>query len=543
MHKIAMIADPHYHEIFPGYDFAGVTFDGKLGACIRTRADSSASTRIFNESYFAFRAALDACADQDIRLVAIVGDLTDDGQIASMNAALGLLDQYEREHGMRFFLTPGNHDIYGMSGRHHAKRFYERHGGTALVSSTSARCDTNVTVDAAMFCRSYPDTAPLWAPYGIKRRNEDIHWESPFGDDDAFEARLYDIWSPDRSVCHRQLDLSFLVEPEPDLWLVSIDANVFEPRNGRRDNTQEDAFEDSTDAGWNGLVHHKPFILDWLADVSRRAKDQGKTLVCFSHYPVLDTYDGTLELEAQFVLRSQAVRRTPHPETARKVASTGIGLHFSGHLHVSDENTLVCGTERLTNVAMPSPVAFPPAFGILEISSEDWSVRHQLLDFERFDAFFPLYDQESGGCDWTQSKTYKEFLYRHVRELVLYRYLPTEWHGDIAALMSSVSVEDLFEIAAIDTPISPQAYVRKSVDANPISGIDLVTDWYAARKASALVRHFVSTERLATYQKLIRLYGARSWEDKDCLQHRLKIFFAMMGRYLGGGISCHEATE
>src|SRR5690606_22802937 len=97
MHKLAIIADPHYHEIFPAYGFEGVAFAGRYGAAIRTRAASAASTRIFNESWLAFPAALDACAAEGIRTILTAGDLTDDGQIASMDGALALLARYEAE--------------------------------------------------------------------------------------------------------------------------------------------------------------------------------------------------------------------------------------------------------------------------------------------------------------------------------------------------------------------------------------------------------------------------------------------------------------
>lgn len=541
MHKLAIIADPHYHEIFPAYGFPGVPFAGRDGAAIRTRADSAASTRIFNESWLAFPAALDACAAEGIRTILIAGDLTDDGQIASMDGALALLARYEAEHGMRFFLTPGNHDVYGMSGRHHTKRFYDGAAGVTSISSDPEAGEGTV-FDPAMFCRSYADTAPLWAPYGIQRRADDLHWESPFGPDDAFSARMFDLSSPDGSVTHSQLDLSYLVEPEPGLWLVSVDANVFEPRNGRPDNTTPHAFADSTDAGWNALVRLKPFILDWLASVSRRAKEQGKTLICFSHYPVLDTYDDTLENERRLFGASQAVRRTPSIETALAVARTGIGTHFSGHLHISDTNTVSAGGHALTNIAIPSPVAFPPAFAVISAENAHIGVDHRPLDPAGFDAFFPFYARDRADSHWTDARSYGDFLYRHVRELVVHRYLPREWPADLAHALQSLSVASLLAIAEMRTPIDPATLVAQATDEGP-SGIDLVTDWYAARKASALVFRFVPEPRMALYRDLIAAYARRSWPDSDCLQSRLKLFLDMMARYLDEDQAVRGAAE
>ena len=49
----------------------------------------------------------------------------------------------------------------------------------------------------------------------------------------------------------RMIDASYLVEPVDGLWLLSIDANVFEPRDGDLDPAAEASYIDSTDAGWN----------------------------------------------------------------------------------------------------------------------------------------------------------------------------------------------------------------------------------------------------------------------------------------------------
>eukprot|EP00873_Tetraselmis_striata_P030985 jgi/Tetstr1/451249/TSEL_038285.t1 len=153
-----------------------------------------------------------------------------------MDGALSLLRHYREHHGVRFFLTPGNHDVFAMSGRHHTKAFYTGAGGVVSVTSDPQLAEGEGTVlERGMFCRSYADLAPFWAPYGIQRHEQDLYWECPFGVDDAFDKRMFEIASRDGSVIHRQLDLSYLVEPEPGLWLVAVDANVFEPRSGCHD--------------------------------------------------------------------------------------------------------------------------------------------------------------------------------------------------------------------------------------------------------------------------------------------------------------------
>ena len=68
------------------------------------------STRLFNENYYAFLAALDDVARRDIRWVVLPGDLTDDGQFFNQQKIKELLNSYAAAKGMRFFVTTGNHD-------------------------------------------------------------------------------------------------------------------------------------------------------------------------------------------------------------------------------------------------------------------------------------------------------------------------------------------------------------------------------------------------------------------------------------------------
>src|SRR5690606_35030917 len=106
----------------------------------------------------------------------------------------------------------------------------------------------------------------------------------------------------------------------------------------------------------------------------------------------------------------------------------------------------------------------------------------------------------------------------------------------------SLSAASRFAIAETRAPVDPAALGAQATDDGP-SGIDLVTDWYAARKASALVFRFVPESRMALYRALIAAYAMRSWPDPDCLQSRLKLFFEMMARYLDEEPAVRGAAE
>ena len=133
MEPIAVVADPHYHDV----DYRPGGGRGP-GVAFRTLADTAKSTRVFNESFAAFPALLDDIVARGIRIVVLLGDLTDDGQASTMRAAVALLDRYRARHGLRFFATPGNHDLYAIHGRHQGKRFLNRDGSHTFVTSDPA---------------------------------------------------------------------------------------------------------------------------------------------------------------------------------------------------------------------------------------------------------------------------------------------------------------------------------------------------------------------------------------------------------------------
>ena len=75
---VAFMSDVHFENIYGDFkssQFSGIpTKDGK-NATIRTMYAQLTSTRLFNENYFAFRAALDDAYGKNIRLVSGRGEI------------------------------------------------------------------------------------------------------------------------------------------------------------------------------------------------------------------------------------------------------------------------------------------------------------------------------------------------------------------------------------------------------------------------------------------------------------------------------------
>ncbi len=530
--KIAVIADPHFHDV--------ASWPGLEGPAFRSFADSIASTRVFNESGPALRALLDDIVRRGIALVIIAGDLSDDGQRATMARTTALLEDYTRRHGLRFLATPGNHDLYAIQGRHQSRRFLNSDGSHVLVTSDEGVPQGDSVarfISADMYCSGYAKALADMASFGFFRQASDLYWESPFGSDDDLGKRGFVIRSADGATERHMIDASYLVEPVAGLWVLSLDANVFEPRNGDLDPTREASYHDSTSAGWNAMLRHKPFIFDWMSDVARRAREQKKKLIVFSHYPMINPSNGALADEMALFGMSDSLRRVPVRAVAETAAATGIKVHFGGHLHVNHTAVFHDSDEFLVNVAVPSMVAFPPAYKLVDIEAERLAVETvRIDDVPGYDVAFPFYRAEADCEGLTGAADHADFLDRHLALLVRERYLPKEWPADLARLAPMLSLAELDRIAGDPRSLLAEE-IGPRVPDDQLTLLDMITDWYRLRKANNLALDFISPERIARYRALVRRYQAdRSWLPNS-LQAQLAKFMRLMGAGLDGNPS------
>ncbi|SMY06324.1 metallophosphoesterase family protein [Flavimaricola marinus] len=422
MIRIAVLADPHLHDTrWPG------------GDVVRSLGDSCRSTRVFNESGAALDRALAQIGADRADICLIVGDLTDDGQSANWAAARARLAAHTARFGTRFFLTPGNHDQWGTHGKPLSKGCVDAEGRLYSVPREGDAADLH---DMRMI--GLEEAMHQGAAFGYRPDPRDLHWETPFGRSAEPEDRCVSMTGPTGAVA-RVPDASYLVEPVPDLWLLSIDANVYRPDG-------QGGFIDHGKEGWIATLAHKPHLLPWMRDVATRARQAGKQLVTFSHYPVADIF-GNAMTAAQAAGRG---RRMPEPEVTARIAATGIGLHFSGHWHVDAlaEGPGVGADGALLNVAVPSTVALPAGWKLLEIGAGGWHLHDRPLgDAPGWDCASPRYRVELRTAIGTaadeldllravaEAPDYPAFLDRHFRAIVLNRRLDDDWPPGLRPLL------------------------------------------------------------------------------------------------------------
>ena len=540
---IAVIADAHFHDIdcdygidctttvkgstVKGSTVEGSTVEGKR-LTLRSWKDTRRSSRVFNESKDALTTALTDIQQRGIRHVVLLGDYTDDGQIESTRLFAKLIRHYKRKYGMAFYAIPGNHDCYGPVGKHQSTRFVTQPGESVLVTSDPevAATENNTSVlTQNMYCEGLPEALLPMADFGLFKQPEYIHWETPFGQSDSPESRMFDATSADGSVVHSLMDSSYLVEPCEGLWLLMIDANVFEPRNGRTDRTRKNTFFNSSNAGWNSVLKVKPFLIDWVKDVCARTESSGKHLLAFSHYPIVDTID-TQAAETRLFGNSEVARRTPDSKVADALLATGLRLHFSGHMHVNNEAHVKKNGRVLSDIAVPSLVGFPAAYKIVQPTQVEWqgisqrilpstspstspskSPKKTLKTKQHVSQKMPqksnrittisidsmpvdptlikAYRAEnkvSGNADEKAlgAKTYGDFLYKKMHSRVGHYFLKRDWPEDIAYQIGNTTAIDLAYLLLIQNSDS-RAIKFGPMQSLSTSAIQFDFDEHAAR--------------------------------------------------------------
>lgn len=588
--QVAILSDIHFHDVFgefPDVDYRGVKNpkDGKY-ALIRTMEAQLHSTRMFNENYFAFLAALDDIAQRNIKYVIIPGDFSDDGQAVHMRALKNILERYSRAHDMFFFLTIGNHDVVQPFGRESSKRdFLGRDGKRQPIMSkpsvyqATSEPEHPVIVTPDIKNLGYSEITGFLADFGFFPRKEYIFWSTPFSDYD-YDSYSFPEAQKSSSFVDRSYtlprngvpipDASYLVEPVNGLWLLALDGNTY--LNNGEDAGGRPSYVNGS--GHDAIIKHRGYVIDWVKEIAKEAENRGKTLIAFSHYPMVDYNDGATDFMNELIKREQ---RVPTEEVAQLFADAGITIHFGGHIHINNTGTRT--TEHgntLVNIQVPSLAAYLPAYKILKIGNNNrLNIETVVLDsVPGFDHFFELYEREyeyldSIGHDniWDRkildSKNYREFINWHLKELVRLRLLPEEWPqtfsdfvlsltgGELLVLSlesKNLALTDLLSQIRRDTQKSSTHWdnaIRKAEENNlhfddfmNWSGVDLFYDLYRIRGAGELAFQDIEENRLAGYRLVIDSFLQNGPGEGD-MRKDMILLMSVFQKFLAGTLANH----
>lgn len=545
--QIAFIADVHLQDIFGKFEdnnYQGIKnpVTGEY-ANIRTMSAQLHSTRIFNENYFAFLEALNDIAKRGIKQVVLPGDFSDDGQPIHIRGLRKILDQYSKKYGISFFVTTGNHDAVKPFTQEATKTDFLGKDGKEQIISSKTNLKANeyqlepvITSDIKNW--GYKETLNEMADFGFYPKKEFLYWETPFSsytyDEYNFDKALSEAVLEKRTYTLKNTNLSlpdasYLVEPIKGVWLLGIDANAYVPNeklSGLLNNSNDFS---GASIGYNNVLIYKSHLINWVKKISAEAKQKGKILIAFSHYPMVDfNDDASPELKLLFGFDKMQLSRVPNEEVAQIFADAGIQIHFGGHMHINDTGVRTTAKgNTLFNIQTPSLAAYMPAYKILTIKSNtDVEVETVVVNsVPKFNSLFPFYDEEythllniKSPKIWNKeilkAKDYEEFTQWHLKELVRLRFLPEDFPVDFLTPILKLSGKDLLQInkntSEINVALSSHHLAFK--DFESWTGFDMIFDFYRLKNADELAIPEIGMNRLKQYQMVCEQLGKASDE-------------------------------
>lgn len=588
--QVAFLSDVHLQDLFGSFsdnDFKGVlnTKTGKY-TLIRTMASQLHSTRIFNENYFAFIAALEDIAKRKIKYVALPGDYTDDGQPIHVRGLKKILDQYQKKYGIEFFITTGNHDPVGPFAQESGKEdFLGKEGKSQPIFSKDGMYKPNMNIEQPVVITAdiakmgYLGITNDLQNFGFYPNKKYKFWSTPFASYNsqnysykkAVEAsqltkRVYNV-APGFEVP----DVSYVVEPIDGLWLMAIDGNVYIPKKTDGDPKDSKSYSEAS-TGYNNVLSNKKHLIKWVQDISTEARLRGKTLVAFSHFPMIDfNDDASAEIKELLGPNKWQLNRVPVEEVAQVFADAGLKIHFGGHMHINDTGLRTTAKgNTLVNIQTPSLAAYIPAYKLLTIKKDNL-VDIQTITIDEvkgFDELFDLYKMEYQflqsqnakdiwNIDILKTKNYHDFTDFHLKELVRLRFLSDDWPSAFKDFILNVSANDLLVLANMQSDKdfdfilknksqfqkewseaelkSEQILAKNNLKKEDFNwtGYDLLIDFYRFRSADELALVDVGEKRVAAYKVLSNLYLENSKEEvSKPLQKQMKLFLVIFNKFM-----------
>ncbi|MEC3876557.1 metallophosphoesterase family protein [Chryseobacterium salviniae] len=560
--QIAFLSDVHFQDLygsFSDHDFKGI-INPKTGkpTILRTMDAQLHSTRIFNENYFAFLKALDDIAQKGIKIVAMPGDFSDDGQAYNLRGLHQILSKYHQQYGIEFYMTTGNHDPVGPFRKEGGKDDFMGQNGYPLgIYSKENIGKANhkiITKDIAE--SGYLEILNELKDFGFYPKKKDLFWGTPFTQyspkDYSYEKALQDADYTQRIYDVAEgfpvPDLSYVAEPVKGIWLMAIDGNTYIPRNLNGSSKDPENYKGAS-VGYNNVLTHKKHLIDWVKRTMAEAKNNGKTVIAFTHYPMIDFNDGaTAELKSLLGEKKWQMERVPEEEVAKAFAEAGLQVHFAGHMHINDTGIRNINGRMLVNVQVPSLAAYIPAYKILTIHTpEKIEVQTEVLnDVPHFNELFPLYEaeynalQNSGNTtiwnrDILKSKSYHDFMLFHLKELVRLRLIPEDWPEDFIEKTKNFTGENILFLIQNKEQIKkkrikPELFKEWTME-------DLLLDLYKFQSADELARKDIPYERLKQYKILEELFSA--YQGQNPLTVTFRKVFKILSLLSGGDPADH----
>ena len=290
------------------------------------------SAKQFTQSEKMVKTALETAMKRnpDIKYIFVPGDLTKDSEYEAHVAIAKILEDYEKEYGVEFIVTPGNHDINQKNAVSYASGKEEK--ARALQAYEFADVYKNLGYDLA-FTRYAKDT---------DNKLNELSYAVDLEDDNGKESyRLIVVDS-----------CKYTFSPD-------------EPHN----NTA-------------GAVTDE--LMQWVKGLAEDACKNGKTPMVMMHHGL----SAHMETEPSITF---AFPLDDYMRVAEAFASWGIHFAFTGHLHTDDVSSVINDNgEVLYDIETPSIIDYPCRYRELSLNTYKNGESTIKIDSVAFDAEVPF---------------------------------------------------------------------------------------------------------------------------------------------------------
>ncbi|WP_308993917.1 hypothetical protein QLS71_014100 [Mariniflexile litorale] len=372
-------------------------------------------------------------------------------------------------------------------------------------------------------------------------------------------------------------DASYLVEFTPNVWLLALDANVYLPKDTINNNALDPMNYKGASIGYNNVINHKTHLINWVKTITKEAKRLNKTLIAFSHYPMVDFNDDASEnLKSFFDGNKWQLERVPEEKVAQLFADAGITIHIAGHMHINDTGVRTFPKGKsLVNIQTPSIAAYIPGYKILKIKpSNQIEVNTVTINsVPNFNNLFSLYEKEYNylkqhkkpvwNHDILKTDSYRDFTMFHLKKLVRIRFLEDDWVPQFKDFMLNVTGEDLLLLPFLDSEVEFNTFINhKSLyksnwkqaktkaklalketdytfqDFKSWNGFDIIFDFYRVRNADILAVNDIGAKQIALYKWLFKNYKNNlTYKNTDLNKQKLLEFYHIFYQFLNGAPS------
>lgn len=150
---------------------------------------------------------------------------------------------------------------------------------------------------------------------------------------------LYHEFGYDQAYSRDPASLSYAELTEAGVLLILLDTNSERP------------------GGSEGTLSAS--TLEWLKTLGNQARESGWLTLTFSHHNLLDH---TVTTSNDIVHTADAAKTL--------LEQLNIRTHISGHRHTGHIQTETIGSQSLTEIVLPMPIAWPNTYGRIEISTQ-----------------------------------------------------------------------------------------------------------------------------------------------------------------------------